>query len=304
MDREKIFPNPFDSAHTVMFSLFPIEYTETIGVPGIFVKKINRLVNLKDGTGGEMDSAFILDPDGEILQERVAACLEHQSTPVQLPKLNKFGDYDIQLVFDENLPTLLIVASHLNPEKSKNTLIRSPSDITKLYFLGLGEENICKRLNTVEEIIENNQHLDTKSALNLGVIALYAPRKHAREITEKVAKIYTKIIDDLDFKMQNCLYLVIYMMIDAYFDDKKDYWRLINMIDGKTSQEIEDVVAPIKEYFRESEEGRKKSLARANEKISKLEAENSRIPELEAENSRIPELEAEIARLNEKLNGK
>lgn len=162
-----------------------------------------------------MDSAFILNPDGEILKEKVAACLEHQTTPVQSYKLDKFGDFDIQLVSDKNLPTLLMVASHLNDTGSKRELIRSPSDITKLYFLNLGEENICKRLNTVSKIIENNQHLTTEDALNLGIILLYAPRKYACEITDKVVNLYIKITKDLDSKMEHCLYSVIYTMIDA-----------------------------------------------------------------------------------------
>ena len=41
-----------------------------------------------------MDSAFILDPDNEILLERVAACVEHISIPIGDMKLFKLGDYD------------------------------------------------------------------------------------------------------------------------------------------------------------------------------------------------------------------
>lgn len=61
---------------------------------GKFVKKIKRRVHLKDGTDGVMDSAFILDPDNEILLERVAACVEHISIPIGDMKLFKLGDYD------------------------------------------------------------------------------------------------------------------------------------------------------------------------------------------------------------------
>lgn len=294
MERNKIHSKHFDLGHTIMFNEFPVEYTKTIGIPGKFVEKINKRVHLKDGTGGEMDSAFILDPDGEILHERVASCLEHQSTPVGPLKLNKFGDYDIQLVSDENLPTLLIVASHLNPEESKNMLIRSPSDITQLYFLDLGEENICKRLNTVSKIIENNQYLSTENALNLGVILLYAPRKHAHKITEKVTNLYVKIVKDLEFKMEYCLYSVITILIDAYFDDENEYRRMINMVEKDTSNETKEAFAETKKSLMDSIQWTKEDLAIANEKIDKLEAENSRIPELEAE----------IERLTAKLNGK
>lgn len=199
-----------------------------------------------------MDSAFILDPDGEILTERVAACLEHQTSVVKTYKLEKFGDFDVQLVADEHLPTFLIVASHLNPDKSERELIRSPSDISKLYFLNLREENIYKRLNRVSSIIENNEYLSAECALNLGVIALYAPREHACEITEKVAKLYVDIIDDLDFKMAYCLYSVISIMIDAYLEDKKEYERLINMVNGTTPQECKEAFAETKAYLKDN----------------------------------------------------
>ena len=185
----------------------------------------------------------------------------------------------------------MIVASHSNAEESKNMLIRSPSDITLLYFLDLGVKNIYKRLSIVSEIIENNRYLNTENALNLGVIVLYSPRKHAREITERVANLYVKIIDDLDFKMGYCLYSVISIMIDAYFDDENEYRRLIDMIDGKTSQDTKEAFAATKKCFMESLEWAKEDLANTKEDLSMA-------------NGKIAELEAEVARLTAELKGK
>ena len=153
MIREKLFSKPFDLAHYIMFNEYPVEYIKTIDVPGTFVKKISTCVHLKNGNCGEMDSAFILNPDGEILKKKLRLVWSIK-TQVQSYKLDKFDDIDIQLVSAKNLPTLLMVVSHLNDTESKSELIRSPSDITKLYFLNIGEENIFKRLNTVSKIIE------------------------------------------------------------------------------------------------------------------------------------------------------
>ena len=72
MIRKRKFSKPFDLSHSILFNEFPNEYTSTIGVPGKFVEKCNRRVHLKDGTSGEMDSAFIADSDNRILFERVA----------------------------------------------------------------------------------------------------------------------------------------------------------------------------------------------------------------------------------------
>lgn len=290
MTRNRIIPKPFDIAHGILFNEYPRIYTKTLGVPGYFVKKINRRVHLKDGTSGEMDSAYIADPDYKILFERVAVALEHQSYPVGDEKIVKFGDYDVQLVVDEHLPTLLAVASHLNAEKSRDILMRSPSDITKLYFLDLAEDNIRKRLSIVTEIIDNNKTLSIENALNLGVIVLYAPREDACEITEKVVGLYLKIVENLDQKMEHCLYSVIYLMIDAYFDDEYEFRRLTEMIKEKTSDESKQLFA--------SHENTMESLKYAQEDLASAK------DDLVKANGRISDLEAEVKRLTEELNSK
>ena len=281
----------FDAAHTFMFNEYPAEYTKTIGVPGHFVKLSNRKVLLNNGIEGMMDSAFVLDPDGEILTERVAACLEHQSTPVDEEKLEKMGDYDIQLVSDENLPTLIIVASHLSSRKSKIILRRSPSDVTILYFLDLGEKDNRRRLTRLSKLIENNQHLTIEDALNLGVILLYAPRERACEITEKVVNLYLDIHDDLDHEMEKCLYSVFSVLIDAFFDDETEYKRLINMVNGITSKEAKDEFDATAKSFMEDLQWAEEKLARSNARVHELGVENA-------------ELKAEVARLTAALNGK
>lgn len=281
----------FDAARTFMFNKYPAEYTKTIGVPGHFVKLSNRKVLLNNGIEGMMDSAFVLNPDGEILTERVAACLEHQSTPVDEEKLEKMGDYDIQLVSDENLPTLIIVASHLSSRKSKIILRRSPSDVTILYFLDLGEKDNRRRLTRLSKLIENNQHLTIEDALNLGVILLYAPRERACEITEKVVNLYLDIHDDLDHEMEKCLYSVFSVLIDAFFDDETEYKRLINMVNGITSKEAKDEFDATAKSFMEDLQWAEEKLARSNARVHELGVENA-------------ELKAEVARLTAALNGK
>lgn len=297
MSRKRKFSKPFDLCHSILFNEFPSEYTSTIGVPGNFVKKSNRRVHLKDGTGGEMDSAYVADPDYKILFERVAVGLEHQAAPVGDEKLIKFGDYDVQLVVDEHLPTLLVVASHLNAEKSKNKLIRSPSDITQLYFLDLGEDNISQRLSIVNKIIYNNQYLSQEMALNLGVIALYAPRDCACETMESVVNLYLKIVVNLDLQMEYTLYSVITILIDAFFDDEEEFRRLTKMMDENTSQESKVRFA--------SHESTIESLTYAKEDLAHVVKDLAHAEEdLAKANGKIAYLEAEVKRLTDELNGK
>ena len=325
MIRKRIYSKHFDLAHSIMFNEVPKLYTKTIGVPGVFVRKINRRVHLKDGTCGEMDSAYIADPDYKVLFEKVAVALEHQSMPVGDSKLLKFGDYDIQLVADEHLPTLLVVASHINQNKSKYELIRSPSDISLLYFLDLGEDNISQRLSTVTGKINSNQDLSMEDALNLGVIVLYAPRERACEITEQVVENYLLIVDDLDLQMEYILYSVITILIDAYFDDEKDYRRLIKMMDINTSQESKKIFAAHEntmeslKYAREDLDRVNGELSKANDELSKANDELSKANDelskandelsksngkLSAANDEIARLKSEVNRLTNELNAK
>ena len=186
-----------------------------------------------------MDSAYIANPDQEILMKRAAVCLEHQSTPVGDDKMDMIGKYDIQMVSDAHLPTLLVIASNTDSEKSVNELIHTPSDSISLYFLDLSEKNICQRLNKLKEKINNNKKLSIEEKLNLGVILLYAPRKDAYRITETIADLYLDAHDDLDLKMEKCLYSVISILTDAHIDDEQTYGRLTEMIDKNTSNETE-----------------------------------------------------------------
>ncbi len=297
MKRNRKFSMHFELSHSILFNNYPATYTDTIGVPGKYVKKINRRVHLKDGALGEMDSAYIAEPDNKILFEKVAVGLEHQSIPVSDSKLNMIGNYDIQLVVDEHLPTLIAVASHLKKEKSKSKLIRSPSDITELYFLNLGEENICERLNKVSKIIDSKECLSTENALNLGVIALYAPRNRACEIMKRVVNLYLKIVNNINFKMEFTLYSVITILVDAFFDDEKEYRGLIDMIDEKTSNQTRQRF-PSEEAIIESLKYAQEDLAIANNDLAIANAD------LDEANARIANLEEEIRRLKKHANAK
>ena len=109
--------------------------------------------------------------------------------------------------------------------------------------------------------------------------------------------LYGEIADRLSQKMESALYSVLYAMVDAYFDDKNEYWRVINMLKEKTSQESVE---------------RFESLDIAQNKISELEkanaSANGKISDLEdayaSANDKINDLEDEIRHLKSQLNDK
>ncbi len=238
MARKKKIHHPFDFAFGILFNEFPKELHENLDIPGIFRRKSNVKVRLKDGTKLEMDASYVVDPDYERLFVPAVVILEHQSKEVSISKIKIIGYYETQKIADERLPSLNVIASHLSPEKSVQEFERTPTSITKLLFLDLGAEDNQKRLNMLKNKINyNEEHLTVKEALNLGIVAIFAQRETAREVTRQVIELYLKI-EVIPKKLEYTLYSVLYAMIDAYFADEKEYEELINMINNETADEV------------------------------------------------------------------
>ena len=301
MARKRKLNNPYDFAFGVMYNEYPKEFHEELNIPGIFKRKSNVKVRLKDGRRLEMDASYVVDPDLKVLFEPAVVDLEHQSTPVDMPKIKIIGDYNIQQIADERLPPLNVIASHLNEEKSIREFERTPTSTTKLMFLNLGRQDNKKRLNTLSNIIKNHEeHLTIGNALNLGIIVLFAPRDSACEITRQIVELYNKI-KNKPKKLEYTLYSVICTMIDAYFDDDEEFKELIDMINNETG---EDVVGRF-----ETEIISQNKLIELGEKLDVMsaekdaaDAENVRLKaEKDALDNRITQLQDTIKELENQL---
>ncbi len=139
--------------------------------------------------------------------------------------------------------------------------------------------------------------LTTQDALNLGVIVLYSLCNCAREITGEVVMLYLKIVDDLNRDMEYTFYSVISILLDAYYDDEKEYMKIQNMLDNKTSSDSKFRYAS-QEAILESLNFAKEDLQFSN---GKLDAVNR---ELDMAYKKIAMLEAQNAALNDELKGK
>lgn len=301
MARKRKLNNLYDFAFGVMYNEYPKEFHEELNIPGIFKRKSNVKVRLKDGRMLEMDASYVVDPDFKVLFEPAVVDLEHQSTPVDMPKIKIIGDYNIQQIADERLPPLNVIASHLNEEKSIREFERTPTSTTKLMFLNLGRQDNKKRLNTLSNIIKNHEeHLTIGNALNLGIIVLFAPRDSACEITRQIVELYNKI-KNKPKKLEYTLYSVICTMIDAYFDDDEEFKELIDMINNETG---EDVVGRF-----ETEIISQNKLIELGEKLDVMsaekdaaDAENVRLKaEKDALDNRITQLQDTIKELENQL---
>ena len=308
MVRKRKIDKPFDLGYSVMYNEYPKELHNVLNVPGIFRRTANRKVYFKDGSIGEMDSSYIIDPDFKTIFEPMVANGEHQSTPVGKGKIEIMGYYGIQQMHNEILPQFSYVASHISKEKHEQIYKRSPTDIIEPYFLDLGEEDNKKRLNNVRKIINQQENISNEDALNLGVIALFAPRDRAKKITEEVVMLYASIVDSLSQKMESTLYSVLYAMVDAYFDDVNEYWRVMTMLKENTSQESVEKFESVS-IFKNRVLELEKVNSIANGKIADLEkandSANGEIADLkranDSANGEIADLKAEIKNLKSQL---
>ena len=130
--------------------------------------------------------------------------------------------------------------------------------------------------------------------MNLGVIALFAPRNEAQKITEEVVMLYVSIVDNLSRKMESTLYSVLYAMVDAYFDDINEYWRVMTMLKENTSQESVEKFESVS-IFKNKVSELEQENSIANGKIADLEKAN------DSANGKIANLEAEIKDLKSQL---
>ena len=295
MTRKRKIDKPFDFGYKIMYNEYPRELHNNLNVPGIFRRKANEKVYFKDGSIGEMDSSYIIDPDLKIIFEQMVANGEHQSTPVGEDKIRMIGRYGIQQIHDENLPQFSYVSSHLSREKHVQSYKRSPTDIIEPYFLDLSEKDNKKRLNNVKKIIKQQENISSEDALNLGIIVLFAPRDKAQIITQEVLMLYCEISDKLSQKMESTLYSVLFAMIDAYFDEENEYQEAIYMLNENTSQESIEKFESV-EIFKNKVSELEKANASANGKINDLEKANA------SANGIISGLEAEIKHLKAQLN--
>ena len=121
--------------------------------------------------------------------------------------------------------------------------------------------------------------------MNIGITLLFAPEKYAKEITRELLDYFLNRKIESD-KLKNTLYRVFYAMIDAYFDDEKEFQEMITMLKkDMTNKEETDL---------ESDIIRQNRLDEALDRNDKFAEENAKL------NDRNAKFAEEISKLNDK----
>lgn len=217
---------------------------------------------------------------------------EHQSTLITNDKARTIGDYVMNKMISEKLPPLAVISTNTDAEKSQKEIRITPSLSINFKFVEIDEKNNRERLSRITNKFNTNQTLNTHDILELGIIALYVKKEYATERLKKVVDIYTKL-EDMEPRLELVIYSVLYAIIDAHFDDEKEFKRMIEMIDLKTSpqtreefsyrQLLEEENAALKISQQQSEKEKEefdKYKIESEKKIAELER---RVKELEGQ---------------------
>ena len=104
MKHERIVHNAFNYGFTTLYNDFPEPFVKSLGAPGKFVRKSNTSVRTQDGKSGDIDSAYVADPDFEKIFVETLVLLGHQRLPVNEDKSEIIAlHYFIQGISDERL---------------------------------------------------------------------------------------------------------------------------------------------------------------------------------------------------------
>ena len=248
---------PFNDSIQLMHNEFPEDFHEVAELPGKYEEEAKKDVNQDGNIAEEMDICSIVNLDGDWFSPKMVFSGQYQSTPVDEPKLMQMGQYEIQMIYEYNLPPILAILTNIPKEKHLQELEITCGTILKPVYLVYDEENIEKRLNRAKAIINNNENLSNVDALNLGMIAVFAPRDKAQEIIEEVIKLYARVSQQLSKLMELTLYSVLFQMIDAYSKQEEDYQRLLKMLDDNTDEETKEfskTMRELKEKYNAREE--------------------------------------------------
>ena len=270
MKHERIVHNAFNYGFTTLYNDFTNPFLKSLGAPGKFVRKDNTSVRTIDGRSGEIDSAYVADPDFEKIFVETLVLLGHQRHPVNEDQSEKIAlDYFIQGISDERLPAMVCIASHQDIEKHVQKYgINEDNVIINFYFLDLGEEDNTKRLNKIRSKLDTSDMISIDDGMNIGITLLFAPEKYAKERTRELLDYFLNRKIESN-KLKNALYRVFYVMIDAYFDDEEEFQEMITMLKKDMSDEDKARL--------ESDMIREKMLKEALDKNTKLSDEKEHV---------------------------
>ena len=139
-----------------------------------------------------------------------------------------------------------------------------------------------KILNTLSEKDYSKEEMSEADFINLVHCIIFATKEHAKEVIEKIVKIFVSC-EKIQDKHQMDLFLALKIMIKYRYDDENDTRRLLSMITQSVSEKQLDQVLGYEELVQKNNDSEIKlaqkdhELAEKDKIITQMKEENEKL---------------------------
>lgn len=265
--------HPDDVTIGYMIDVMAEKLHHRLGLPGEFVKNYPTRIIKRDGSEREMNWLILVKPDNKTLFEKILINVEFQSSRVDKSKIESLVDYKDYSKTYYGLPVLTVVVITNGYENSEKEYSRVESDIFKPVYLHMSQAEVIENLNNLEKNIDN---LSEDDAIDLVLLPMFASKKLAKEVTEKVVHLFRKNTN-ITGVFRNDIAFALSIMIRKNFDLTQKGKELLNMMNPEVrNSRMRDVIDYEIDYARKAfEKELQEELSKKDKEISKKDNELS-----------------------------
>lgn len=215
---------------------------QNLNLPGKFKKLLLNDTVLDSKTGIRMDILEVSQLENET---QILINIEHQSQVLDSLKLKIIDDYKNYSKCKYDLPILTVIISPFPKNQHINKYKSTDSDILEPVFITINEEEINKKLNILNNNI-NNKNIENYIVLDIALISIFV-LKNKYEILKQLCWILKNAIG-INGKIKKDMTKVLSEMIKLKLQDNpKQVKELLNMFD----EEIETTKRGIRIWYEE-----------------------------------------------------
>lgn len=138
--------HPNDVTIKYLIDIMPEKLHHYFNLPGKFVRNYSRTLIRRDGSEREMDWLMLVEPDDEILFEKILINVEFQSSSVGKEKIKTIADYKDYSKTYYGLPVLTVIVIMDGYESSELEYSRVSSDILKPLYIHMEWGRINRKI--------------------------------------------------------------------------------------------------------------------------------------------------------------
>ena len=274
--------HPNDVTLGYLINVMPEELHKCLGLPGKFVKNYPRRIIRRDGSEREMDWLMLAEPDNKTLFEKILINVEFQSSRVGKDKIKTMFDYKDYSKTYYGLPVLTIVVITNDYKYSEKEYSKVPSDIFKPHYIHMNDEEVTEKLKNIENNIDN---LSDYEAINMVLLPMFASKKLACEVTEKLVKLFKKN-KTLNGTFRSDIAFALSLMVKKYFDSTKKAKEMLKMMNPEVKDSrLRDVIEFEVNYAIKTAE--KEYNEKINKQEQKINEQKNEIIQIDKENERL-----------------